>query len=114
MFQKLAVLIVGIALTASCLLAARQMRTQAAHELAQSRLRVMKLDNERWKLRSDIASRITPEHVQEMASRLSPLKPIAGEFPSPQLTVAPVQAAPAGSGPRLAAAPHGGTQESRR
>jgi hypothetical protein len=92
MFAKLVVLIIGIGLTASCLLAARQMRTQAAHELAQARLRVMKLDNERWKLRSDIAARITPEHVQEMASRLSPLKPIAGEFPAP---VAAASATPA-------------------
>jgi hypothetical protein len=111
MFAKLAVLIVGIALTASCLLAARQMRTQAAHELAQARLRVMKLDNERWKLRSDIASRITPEHVQEMASRLSPLKPIAGEFPAPPLAVAPP--APQSLPPRLAAAPPRARQEAR-
>lgn len=86
MFAKVAALIVGIALTASALLAARQIRTQSAHELAQSRIRVMRLDNERLKLRADIAERITPDHIQEMASRLSPLKPIAGEFPAPPLT----------------------------
>ena len=94
MFSKLAVLIVGVALTASCLLAARQMRTQAAHELAQARLRVMRLDNERWKLRAEIASRITPEHIQEMAARQTPLKPIAGEVPTPQYPSPVPQPAP--------------------
>jgi multidrug resistance efflux pump len=83
MFAKLAVLIVAFALTASALLAARQLRTQTAHELAQARLRVMRLDNERWKLRAQIAGLITPEHVTEMASRNTPLKPLAGEFPVP-------------------------------
>jgi hypothetical protein len=114
MFPKIAVVIVGIALAASCLLAARQMRTQAAHELAQARLRVMKLDNERWKLRSDIASRITPEHVQEMASHLSPLKPIAGEFPAPVLVQAPPQTELIGLPPRVAAATPHARQDARR
>jgi cell division protein FtsL len=83
MFLKLAALICGIAITACALLAARQLRTQTAHELSQARLRVMRLDNERWKLRSEIASLITPEHIKEMASRQTPLKPIAGEFATP-------------------------------
>jgi hypothetical protein len=85
MFAKLVVLILGVSVTACGLLAARQVRTQAAHELAQSRLRVMHLDNARSKLRAEIASLVTPEHVQEMASRITPLKPIAGEFPAPIL-----------------------------
>jgi type II secretory pathway pseudopilin PulG len=102
MFPKLAVLIVAVAATAASLLAARQMRTQAAHELAQTRLRVMRLDQQRAKLRSEIASRITPEHVQEMASRQSPLKPIAGEFPLPP------------SPSLIASVPAGSTQEARR
>jgi hypothetical protein len=114
MFAKIAVLIVGIGMAASCLLAARQVRTQAAHELAQTRLRVMKLDNERWKLRSDIASRITPEHVQEMASRLSALKPIAGEFPAPVLVEPPAPTQPTGLPPRIAAALPRPRQDARR
>ena len=86
MFAKFAVLIVGLSLVAAGLLAARQVRTQCAHELAQARVRVMRLENERWKLRAEIAALITPEHVTEMAGRQTPLKPLAGEFPAPLLT----------------------------
>jgi hypothetical protein len=86
MFAKFAVLIVGLALVAAGLLAARQVRTQCAHELAQARVRVMRLDQERWKLRAEIAGLITPANVSEMAARQSPLKPLAGEFPPPLLT----------------------------
>ncbi|MEX2218890.1 MAG: hypothetical protein WD749_09030 [Phycisphaerales bacterium] len=102
MFAKIAVLIVSAALTAGALLASRQMRTQAAHELAQSRLRVMRLDNDRSKLRAEIAARLTPQHIQEMASRLTPLKPVAGEFPSPLPAPPSYAAAPAppGGAPR--------------
>lgn len=98
MFARLVVLILGVGVIACGLLAARQVRTQAAHELAQARLRVMKLDSERAKLRSEIASRVTPDRIQEMASRLTPLKPIAGEFPAPIQVPAPAPA-PQPSGP---------------
>jgi hypothetical protein len=65
----------------------------------------MKLDNERWKLRADIAARITPERIQDMASRLSPLKPIAGEFPAPPLVAASPSAPGISPPPVIAAVP---------
>ena len=85
MFAKVAVLIACIGLGACALLAARQMRTQAAHELAEARLRLMQRDNELWRLRAQIASRVTPEHVQQLATRLNSLKPIAADLQRPSL-----------------------------
>lgn len=81
MFAKVAVLIIAIGLCACALLAARQLRIQAAHELAEARLRLMQRDNELWRLRAQIAARVTPEHVQALASRLNSLKPIAADVP---------------------------------
>jgi hypothetical protein len=79
-FAKVAVLILCIGLGACALLAARQMRTQAAHELAEARLRLMQRDNELWRLRAAIAARVTPERVQQLATKLSSLKPIAADL----------------------------------
>lgn len=85
MFGKLAVLIVALGLIAASLLAMRQMRTQAAHELAQARLRAFRVDQENARLRAMISSRIHPERVLEMASRSFLLKPMEmeGEPASP-------------------------------
>lgn len=80
MFGKTAVIIVLTGLCACALLAARQMRTQAAHELAQSRLRAARLDDEIARVRAKIATDITPEHVMQMAGKLDTLKPLAGEL----------------------------------
>jgi hypothetical protein len=87
-FAKVAVLIVCIGLCACALLAARQMRTQAAHELAEARLRLMQRDNELWRLRARIASKVTPEHVQMLATRLNSLKPIAADAAPTKSTLA--------------------------
>ncbi len=77
MFAKLAVLTISLALCACALLCLRQMRTQSAHELAEARLRVLQRDNEFWRLRSRIAARVTPEHVEQLAGKINPLKPMA-------------------------------------
>jgi hypothetical protein len=79
-FAKLVVLILSVGACACVLLAARQVRVQAAHDLADARLRVMQRDNELWELRARIASRVTPANIQRVAARISPLKPIGGEF----------------------------------
>jgi len=76
-FGKIAVLIVSAGLCACALLAARQMRTQAAYELAQSRLRAVRIDEDVARIRSVIAARVSPERVLEMAARVNPLKPLA-------------------------------------
>lgn len=80
MFGKSAVLIVLTGLCACGVLAARQMRTQAAHELAQSRLRAAQLDNGVARVRARIASDISPERVMQMAAKIETLKPLAGEL----------------------------------
>jgi hypothetical protein len=80
---KLTVLVLGIAVCAGALLAARQMRMQAAHELTEARLRVMKHDNELFRLRAQIAGRITPEQIEQMATEVAPLKSIASDIPPP-------------------------------
>jgi hypothetical protein len=78
-FGKIAVLIVSAGLCACALLAARQMRTQAAYELAQSRLRALRIDEDVARVRAVIATCVSPERVLEMAARVNPLKPLARE-----------------------------------
>lgn len=85
MFAKVAAIILAIGLCACALLAARQMRTQAAHELAEARLRVMQRDNELWRLRAQIAARVTPQKIQQLAAKLTPLKPISADGPESSL-----------------------------
>lgn len=83
MLAKLSVLVVSMALCLCALLAARQMRMQAAHELTEARLRVMRHDNDLWRVRAHIAARITPQEVEKMAAEVNPLKPMAGDVPPP-------------------------------
>ena len=80
MFGKLAVAIISTGFCACALLAARQMRTQAAYEMAQSRLRAVQIDDEVADARARISSHVSPEHVLQMASRLDSLKPLAVEI----------------------------------
>lgn len=82
---KLAVLVVCMGLCACALLAARQMRMQAAHELTEARLRIMKHDNDLRRTRARIAAQITPEKVERMAAGLAPMKPVASDLPRPYL-----------------------------
>ncbi len=79
MFGKLAVLIVSLGVCASALLAVRQMRTQAAYELAQSRLRAVRIDQDTSRVRAAISTSVNPERVLEMAARINPMKPLVGE-----------------------------------
>lgn len=74
------VLIISLGGCAAVLLAARQARVQAAHDLAEARLRIVQRDNELWRLRARIAALVTPQHVQRIAAALTPLKPIAPEL----------------------------------
>lgn len=67
MFAKLAIIIVAIGLTACGLLAMRQARLQATHELAQAQLRIAREDERLLTLHARIAERITPERILELA-----------------------------------------------
>ncbi len=66
MFAKLVALILGFGACGGGLLAMRQSRLQAAHELAEARLRVERHELRVRELRAQIAERITPERVLEI------------------------------------------------
>jgi hypothetical protein len=93
-FAKIVVVILALGLCAAALLSLRQMRTQAAHELAEARLRVLQRDNELWRLRAQIAEHVTPEHIQELAAKLHPLKPVGGDAVQPPVLAGPIQDQP--------------------
>jgi hypothetical protein len=75
-FGRIVAMIVAMGLCAGTLLTVRQLRTQAAHELAQTRLRIMEQENDLRRLKTQIAARVSPESVKAMAGRLGSLKPI--------------------------------------
>lgn len=80
MAAKIAFLIVAIGLCAVALLGIRQLRTQAAHELTEARLRIMNRDNELWRVRTAIAEGVSPRRVQQMAASLNAMQPITPEL----------------------------------
>lgn len=82
MFWKLAAAIIALGLFACALLAMRQGRLQAAHEMAQTQLRIRALDEKLYLLRAQIAERVTPQQVRELASDVGPLHPIVTKVES--------------------------------
>lgn len=74
MFGRLAFVIVAIGLGACVLLAIRQVRIQAAHELAETRRRIVRMDHELWRLRAEIAERITPDRIHRQSMDVLALK----------------------------------------
>lgn len=79
MFAKLAALIVSIGIVACILLGIRQSRILAAAETAQTQRRVAEHDRTLWRLRLEIASRVTPERVEGEAVAFGMLKPLSNE-----------------------------------
>ena len=79
MLAKLCALILSIGVVACGLLAIRQMRVLAAHDMADVQKRIAKHDRELWKLRAEVARRVTPEQVRELAAKFGPLTPISPE-----------------------------------
>lgn len=73
---KLAFCVVALVGISGALLTIRQMRTQAAHEFASLRLRVMQVDEYSKRLRADISKHIGPD---ELHQRLAELDAKAGE-----------------------------------
>ena len=67
---KLAFCVVALAGIAAALLTIRQMRTQAAHEFATLRLRVMRVDEASARLRADISRHVGPEQLRERLAEL--------------------------------------------
>ncbi len=82
MFAKLLALILALGLVACLLLASRQARLQAAHELADARIRIIERDNELWRLRARIAELTTPRAVETFAAKITPLQTIEPGSPT--------------------------------
>jgi hypothetical protein len=97
MLAKLCVLIVSLGIAAGVLLHLRQARLQAVHELAKAQLRMNARDRDLFRIRAEIAERITPERVEQMAQQFGPLTPLGVDAPDtvPQVTPATIDPAPA-------------------
>ena len=79
MLAKLAAVILTIGGVAGTLLAARQQRLHAVNESAQAMRRIADHDRTLWRLRGEIAERVTPGKVRRLADRLGPLAYSYGE-----------------------------------
>jgi hypothetical protein len=71
MFAKLAVIILSFGLLATTLLANRQQRIEAAKQLAEAQSRLTVHDETLWKLRTEIALRVSPRSVERLVARLA-------------------------------------------
>jgi len=67
--RKITALIVVAAVTAAALLSLRQERLLAAHELAEAHRRAVAHQHRVWRLRAEIASRLTPDRVARLIER---------------------------------------------
>lgn len=79
MLAKICMLILSLGITAGILLHLRQARLQAVHELARVQLRMNERDRDLFRIRTQIAQRVTPERIEEAAKRFGPLAPIGVE-----------------------------------
>ncbi|HBS29183.1 MAG TPA: hypothetical protein DEB06_06960 [Phycisphaerales bacterium] len=85
MRAKVVTLILATALTAAGLLVVRQQRLQAVYEMTRAIDRAAQDERATWRLRADIARRITPDSLREMAKEVGPLQPIPLEVsPGPR------------------------------
>lgn len=75
-FAKLCTLVVSVCAVACVLLALRQQRIEAVHQMAMTNLRIMESDRGLAKLRTQIVARLEPSRIQELAARLGDLQPI--------------------------------------
>ncbi len=77
MFVKVAVVVLSLGAFAAGLLSLRQSRLQVASEVTQSQLRIEQADRRLWQLRAAIASRVTPQAVEDLAKQAGPMRPLA-------------------------------------
>lgn len=77
MLAKLVVLIVSVASLSASMLVVRQQRLEAVGEMADTLRRSERADRELWRLRVDIAERLSPEELNEaIRATLGPMEPI--------------------------------------
>jgi hypothetical protein len=75
-FPKLCVLIISMGAVACTLLALRQQRIEAVHQMAMVNVRIMEADRGLAKLRTEIVANLEPKRIEEVASKLGTLRPI--------------------------------------
>jgi len=73
MLFKLGLVVLSIGVCALSMLAMRQARLQAAHEVTQTQLRIQRADEQLWKMRADIAGLSNPVRIRELSSNLGPM-----------------------------------------
>lgn len=73
---KMSVLIAGIAVTSAALLAVRQQRILAAHDIIASHNRVASYDVAQRQMRADVANLLAPNRLQQLAGTLGDVRPI--------------------------------------
>jgi hypothetical protein len=78
---KTCVLILSLGAAACVLLGLRQARLQAMHEIAGIQRRMNDHDRNLFRLRLEIAERVTPERVEQAAQKLGPMAPIGVDPP---------------------------------
>ena len=103
MVAKLAVLIISVALVAGALLAVRQQRIMAAHEMIRAHARIVERERDLWRLRVDIAQHLSPGRIEQIASSLGPMRPAPPEgYNAPKFAGVPgagsVAGVPVGAG----------------
>lgn len=87
MFAKVAIVVIGLGAAGASLLALRQQRLQAAHELAKAQVRIERQDEQLWKVRARIAGLVNPQNVEMMASEIAELHALVPD--APDATVPP-------------------------
>lgn len=81
MLAKAVFVVIGIGAMSATLLALRQQRLQAAHELARTQIRVERQDEELWKVRARIATLVNPQNVAMMAGEMTELHALVADQP---------------------------------
>ncbi len=75
MFVRVLVLVLSMGATGITLLAIRQQEHLAAHELARTRLEIMRIEDERRRVRAALARDLSPAQVRMLSETLGPLAP---------------------------------------
>jgi hypothetical protein len=109
-FAKACIAVLALGACGCSLLAIRQARLQAAHDLAKTQLEIQRADEELWKLRAAIAERVTPVRVEEMAVEMADLRPLLSTpVPPPPAKSDPKKQPKPGAAPAPSGQPELGT-----
>lgn len=65
-----------LALTAASLLVVRQQRLTAVREMADAAQRAAEFDRKLWRVRVEIARRVTPQKIRDVLEGFGPMSPI--------------------------------------